>query len=677
MALNKFMHPRNRYKKEKPSFLKLALKYPDFRAQVTQDEDGKVLLDFKNADALRALTTCLLKEDFGLTVELPPDRLVPTLPLRLNYIHWLEDIVGRERDKWGIDIGTGASCIYPLLAVKMNGWKFLATEADPENCMHARKNVEKNGMAKEITVFQVEKEVALLTPLNDPSLPGALPKKYDFCMCNPPFFADHMEAQAVGTSRSMDRPEAMSVSTASPEECIAHGGEVGFVRQMIQESLLLKERVTVYSSMLGKKTSLAALKEELRANGVSKYSSTELCQGRTMRWALAWSFDSSIQFPKSEFESRKEKPPLRLVVAPGAGGVAHEVHALAQFIKDLMAQLKVHVFQGKTAKAYSSLTLTASHNTWTHQRRQRRQKQRQAQEQGHQTDGQFTMATSVNSSKSDNKGISNSSNNKSSKSSSSSNNNNSSNNASSNNKGVPASDKGVASSSSDLKPKPSLMVPRQIKSIDNKKVQVKNTTSVQNNKVQASSENVSQAPEKLSVETKNLVVGIKRTYENEESTVSENKKAKIEGEVGSNDDKSTGNNETTSDYTNLSLTNSPTVTLVTDQPTNISPNNLTNTPAEKTVRDTLMDNTLTNTSMDSLTDALADKLVTDTSPKDFILKCVVRLKRVEKVNVHLEMEFLGGGRELMYQLFTVLKNKLVPPAPAAAAATTSSEATSA
>lgn len=99
------MHPRNRYKNAKPSFLHLALKYPDFRAYTTQDDKGKVFLDFKNADALRALTVCLLKEDFGLSVELPSDRLVPTLPLRLNYIHWLEDIVGTGGGKWGIDVG--------------------------------------------------------------------------------------------------------------------------------------------------------------------------------------------------------------------------------------------------------------------------------------------------------------------------------------------------------------------------------------------------------------------------------------------------------------------------------------------------------------------------------------------------------------------------------------------
>lgn len=42
-------------------------------------EDGYASIDFKDAAALRALTTCLLKEDWGYDVELPEDRLCPTV----------------------------------------------------------------------------------------------------------------------------------------------------------------------------------------------------------------------------------------------------------------------------------------------------------------------------------------------------------------------------------------------------------------------------------------------------------------------------------------------------------------------------------------------------------------------------------------------------------------------
>lgn len=65
-------------------------------------------MDFQDANALRVLTKCLLKKDFSLNVHLPVDKLVPTLPLRLNYILWLEDIIavaGISDIVTGVDIG--------------------------------------------------------------------------------------------------------------------------------------------------------------------------------------------------------------------------------------------------------------------------------------------------------------------------------------------------------------------------------------------------------------------------------------------------------------------------------------------------------------------------------------------------------------------------------------------
>lgn len=105
MALNKFMHPRNRYRKNKPDYKALAVEYPDFRRHVTIDLTGKVWVDYKDPQALRALSSTLLKHDFNLEVHLPLNRLIPTVPLRLNYIHWLEDIVGSRDSVRGIDIG--------------------------------------------------------------------------------------------------------------------------------------------------------------------------------------------------------------------------------------------------------------------------------------------------------------------------------------------------------------------------------------------------------------------------------------------------------------------------------------------------------------------------------------------------------------------------------------------
>lgn len=63
-------------------------------------------VNFKEPEAVRALTCTLLKEDFGLTIQIPLERLIPTVPLRLNYIHWVEDLIdGQKQPRRGIDIG--------------------------------------------------------------------------------------------------------------------------------------------------------------------------------------------------------------------------------------------------------------------------------------------------------------------------------------------------------------------------------------------------------------------------------------------------------------------------------------------------------------------------------------------------------------------------------------------
>lgn len=72
-----------------------------------QDIRGKVSIDFSDENSLRALTKCFLKRDFNLDVKLPETNLIPTVPLRLNYVLWIEDIIQtfEIKDPIGIDIG--------------------------------------------------------------------------------------------------------------------------------------------------------------------------------------------------------------------------------------------------------------------------------------------------------------------------------------------------------------------------------------------------------------------------------------------------------------------------------------------------------------------------------------------------------------------------------------------
>ncbi|PQE20550.1 DUF890 domain protein [Rutstroemia sp. NJR-2017a BBW] len=149
---------------EDVDFAQLGLQDPDF-AKVLKP-NGQ--LDFSDPKSVQQLTISLLKRDFGLKLELPDDRLCPPVPNRLNYILWIQalldtssrsfsEIYEPERGVHGLDIGTGASCIYPLLGCAQRGaWKFTATDIDDKSLTFARRNVEINGLDDRIHVLQTQ-----------------------------------------------------------------------------------------------------------------------------------------------------------------------------------------------------------------------------------------------------------------------------------------------------------------------------------------------------------------------------------------------------------------------------------------------------------------------------------------------------------------------------------------
>ncbi|XP_019653908.1 RNA N6-adenosine-methyltransferase METTL16 isoform X2 [Ailuropoda melanoleuca] len=347
MALSKSMHARNRYKDKPPDFAYLATKYPDFKQHVQINLNGRVSLNFKDPEAVRALTCTLLKEDFGLSIDIPLERLIPTVPLRLNYIHWVEDLIGhQDSDKSTVRRGIDIVVKVPQKTLLMDALK-------------------------------EESEII-----------------YDFCMCNPPFFANQLEAKGVN-SRNPRRPPPSSVNTGGITEIMAEGGELEFVKRIIHDSLQLKKRLRWYSCMLGKKCSLAPLKEELRIQGVPKVTHTEFCQGRTMRWALAWSFYDDVTVPSPPSKRRKlekSRKPITFVVlesvmkelslkASSLGSETVEgIVVVTAWIEKILTDLKVQHKRVPCGKEEVSLFLTAIENSWIHLRRKKRERVRQLRE---------------------------------------------------------------------------------------------------------------------------------------------------------------------------------------------------------------------------------------------------------------------------------------------------------
>ncbi|KRY89815.1 Methyltransferase-like protein 16 [Trichinella pseudospiralis] len=347
MNFNRRMHPRNFYRNNPPNFAELALQYPDFRQHCAIDIYGKVSFNFKNPDAIRALTNVLLKKDFGLSIEIPPDSLVPRIPGRLNYIHWLQDLAAShfpDESVRCIDIGSGASCIYPLLGAKLCGWKFVAVEKLPDAIECARKNVMKNNLQNLINVVEVDGPINLYNVVQQLGSDTIC----SFCMCNPPFFDSQRKEGPGNLSFASRRPAPHSCTVGRHEEMYADGGEVHFVKRIINDSERLRKRVT-------------------------SMCETVFCQGKTQRWAVAWTFDETIHL-QNDRKLEKMKEPVLLQI-PKSVSFHNSVECTAAWLESVFENLSMfYKRHDPVCNVGSSVrfVVEAYKNTWSHSRRKRR-----------------------------------------------------------------------------------------------------------------------------------------------------------------------------------------------------------------------------------------------------------------------------------------------------------------
>jgi 23S rRNA (adenine1618-N6)-methyltransferase len=190
-----------------------------------------------------------------------------------------------DRKVTGLDIGTGASAIYPLLGcAQRRSWSFIATDINESSLEYARKNVELNDLGSRIRIVDRLPEDRLV-PLEDLDI-----ESIDFVMTNPPFYSS--ESELLELARKKSKPPN-SACTGASNEMVCDRGELGFFRRIFEDSLVLKERVQWYTTMVGKLSSLDAITERLQEHEIGNYAVTEFVQGnRTRRWAVGWSFSS-------------------------------------------------------------------------------------------------------------------------------------------------------------------------------------------------------------------------------------------------------------------------------------------------------------------------------------------------------------------------------------------------
>lgn len=275
----------------------------DFKALTKKDAEFKKLwqkslgkLDFQDPETVKTLSQAILKAEFGLQLEVPDDRLCPPIPNRWNYVSWIHGLIDStspdysakydpDRRIQGLDIGTGASAIYTMLCLQSRpAWTMCATDIDKQSFESAARNLAVNNLMMRTTLLQTT-ELNPMIPLQ-----GLGVDHLDFTICNPPFFNDdtEMSASLKGEGKSW-RPNA--VCTGAEVEMVCPEGDLGFVTKIVNESLVLKDKVQWYSSMFGKMASAKATIDLLKKHGITNWAVGIVdTSSSTKRWVIAWSF---------------------------------------------------------------------------------------------------------------------------------------------------------------------------------------------------------------------------------------------------------------------------------------------------------------------------------------------------------------------------------------------------
>ncbi|KAI8807143.1 ribosomal RNA large subunit methyltransferase F-like protein [Cladochytrium replicatum] len=281
----------NPYKLANVDYKRLADEHPSLKRYLKTSKKG-IWIDFKDPKAVREYNYALLWVDFRLRLEIPLDVLCPPIANRLEYVLWIEHLLGpdhRTKDVIrGVDIGTGASCIYPLLGVARNKhWRFHVLEVDERLAEYATENIRRNKMEDKIQVVLTDQgalNFAHPALLRDGR---SVDVDFDFCMCNPPFFEDSVQRND-GLMKKADAPS--TVCTGSDVEMIAPEGEVGFVKNIISQSIEAPSRFRWYTSLIGIKSHVSVLEAEIIRLKPKTILVHTFQISRTTRWILSWSF---------------------------------------------------------------------------------------------------------------------------------------------------------------------------------------------------------------------------------------------------------------------------------------------------------------------------------------------------------------------------------------------------
>jgi 23S rRNA (adenine1618-N6)-methyltransferase len=298
------LHPRNIHKSGY-DFVKLCKEYSALEEYVFINQHQITTIDFSKPKAVKALNTALLRTYYNINFWIFSDKnLTPPIPGRVDYIHYLADLLKSsifEENIKVLDIGTGASCIYPILGNAVYHWKFVATETEAYSLKSAKNLILKN---------QLTKDIEIRTQLDKSSIFKGIIKKnerFHVSMCNPPFFASKEEAVQANSlkvkglnlsSLKRNPTEVNDKATVKPnrnfsgtnDEIWYKGGEKAFLHNYLYQSSLFKSSCFWFTTLVSNKKNLKSMYSSLGKLGATEIKTIPMQQGNKISRIVAWTF---------------------------------------------------------------------------------------------------------------------------------------------------------------------------------------------------------------------------------------------------------------------------------------------------------------------------------------------------------------------------------------------------
>ncbi|MDA8747670.1 23S rRNA (adenine(1618)-N(6))-methyltransferase RlmF [Litoreibacter sp.] len=298
MATKTKLHPRNQHK-EGYDFARLVVDFTELEAFTIRNPVGQTTIDFQDVQAVRMLNRALLKTHYNISYwDIPANYLCPPIPGRVDYIHYLADLLAdsnnqeipRGRSIKALDIGTGASLVYPLTGQSEYGWHFTGVDIDPVAIKSAEQICELNKL--NITLRHQNRPENIFR--------GVIESRdaFHITLCNPPFHASIAQANK-GTQRkwrNLGKGQSTKLNFGGQNaELWCPGGEIKFIARMIEQSTEFANQCLWFSSLVSKKDNLQPLRRILGKAKVADFKVVEMAQGQKTSRFIAWTYIKKSQ----------------------------------------------------------------------------------------------------------------------------------------------------------------------------------------------------------------------------------------------------------------------------------------------------------------------------------------------------------------------------------------------